>query len=176
MPQTYSVGSRAWFVDATAWAFVVFGLGACTLAVLQYAAVGSLLPPWSGVALPAATAMLLQHLPWVSAAAGAFSLLLLGAGLGLWLRREWARRVAIGALVLAIAANLAGLWLQHEIVQALVSHAADASALPAAARGVFDGFATAAQALALVLTLGASALLAALIRALSSAAVRQEFA
>ena len=43
MPQTFNVGSRSWFVDLTAWAFIVFGSAACVVVVLQYAAVGSLL-------------------------------------------------------------------------------------------------------------------------------------
>lgn len=175
MPQTFNVGSRSWFVDLTAWAFIVFGSAACVVVVLQYAAVGSLLPVW-GTTLPPATALLLQHLPWVLGAAGALSLLLLVAAVGLLLRLEWARRVAIGVLVLAIVANLAGLWLQHELVQALVSRAADLSMLPAAVRGLFDGFAFAAQGLALLLTLAGCLLLAWMIRALSSPAVRQEFA
>lgn len=175
MPQTFTVGSRSWFVNLTAWGFVVFGGAACVLVVLQYAALGSLVPAW-GTPLPAATAALLSNLPWVLGVAGALSLLVLVAAVGLLMRLEWARRAAIGVLALAIAANLGGLWLQHEVVQALVSRAADLSVLPAAVRGLFDGFAFAAQGLALLLTLAACALLAWMIRGLSSPAVRQEFA
>lgn len=175
MPQTFNVGSRSWFVNLTAWAFIVFGSAACVVVVLQYAAVGSLLPVW-GTTLPPATALLLANLPWVLGAAGTLSLLVMVAAVGLLMRLEWARRVAIGVLVLAIVANLGGLWLQHELVQALVSRAADSTVLPAAVRGLFDGFAFAAQGLALLLTLAACALLAWIIRGLSSPDVRQEFA
>jgi hypothetical protein len=174
MPQTYNVGCRSWFVNLTAWAFIVLAVGATGVALLQYAALGSLNPSPRG--LPPATALLLQHLPWVLATAGALSLLLLAAAVGLLLRLEWARRVTIGLLLLAIVVNLAGLWLQHELVQALVTRALDAAPLPAAARGLFDGFAYAAQGLALLLTLGGCVLLGGLARALSTPSVRQEFA
>lgn len=175
MPQTFSVGSRSWLVSAVAWAFVACGVLASGLTLLQYAVLGSMLPSWAG-ALPPATALLLGHLHWVLAAAGVLSLLLLASGVGLALRLEWARRVAIGVLVAAALANFAGLWLQHEVVQALVTRVADLAPLPAAARGLFDGFAYAAQGLALLLTLGGCVVLAWLARALASPMVRQEFA
>lgn len=176
MPQTFNVGCRSAFVNATAWLFVVLGLGAAGVVLLQSAAVGSMLPSWHGLRMPAATALLLQNLPWVLAVAAALALLVVVAGIGLWMRLEWARRVAIGLLVAAIVANLAGLWLQHEVVQALISRAVDVAPLPAAARGWFDGFAFAAQGLAVLLTLAGCGLLAAVIRVLRSPSVRQEFA
>jgi hypothetical protein len=176
MPQTYNVGCRSWFVNLTAWTFIVLAVAAAGVALLQYAALGSLMPAWQGRRLPAATALLVQHLPWVLATAGALSLALLVSAVGLLMRLEWARRVTIGLLFVAIVFNLAGLWLQHEVVQALVMRALDAAPLPAAARGWFDGFAYAAQGLALLLTLGGCAVLAALARALSTPSVRQEFA
>jgi len=175
MPQTFSVGSRSSLVSAVAWAFVACGVLASGLTLLQYAVLGSMLPSWAG-ALPPATALLLGHLHWVLAAAGVLSLLLLASGVGLALRLEWARRVAIGVLVAAALANFAGLWLQHEVVQALVTRVADLAPLPAAARGLFDGFAYAAQGLALLLTLGGCVVLAWLARSLASPMVRQEFA
>jgi hypothetical protein len=175
MPQTYTVGSRSWLVSAIAWAFIACGLLACGLTLLQYAVLGSMLPPWAGT-LPAASALLLQHLHWVLALAGALSLLLLISGVGLLLRLEWARRAAIGVLLATALANLAGLWLQHEVVHVLVTHVAELASLPAAARGLFDGFAYAAQGLALLLTLAGCVVLAWLARCLGAPMVRQEFA
>jgi hypothetical protein len=176
MPHTLNVGCRHWAVNLTAWAFVLGGAAAAVLALLQNAVLGSLMPLWKSGPLPTATALLVQNMPWVLGLVGALSLLLMVAGIGLVLRLEWARRVAIGILVVSIVASLAGLWLQHEVVHALVSRAADVAALPAAVRGLFSGFAIAAQALALLLTLGACLLLAWIVRLLRSPSVRQEFA
>ena len=48
-------------------------------------------------------------------------------------------------LVLAIAANVVGLWLQHEVLQSVVSSALASSPLPPSAAHVFGGFVTAAS-------------------------------
>jgi hypothetical protein len=91
-------------------------------------------------------------------------------------RREWARRAAIGLLGIVIAAGVAGLWLQHELVQALVRTTLSRSLLPAPAADLFGGFATATQVLALLITLLACGWLGWVIRRLMSETVRQEFA
>lgn len=176
MPQTFHVGSRSWLVNGVAWCFIVLGAAAAGLTLLQSAALGSLLPPWAGAALPPATAALLDRLHGVLAAAGVLSLLVLAAGIGLSLRLEWARRAAIAVLLLAGLASLLGLWLQHELVQALMWRAADLAPLPAVVRGWFDEAGLAARGLALLLTLGVCALLAGLARGLATPRVRQEFA
>ena len=82
----------------------------------------------------------------------------------------------IALLVLAIAANIAGMWLQQEVLQSLVSSTLQRAPLPPHAADVFGGFVTAARAGAVLLTLAACGLLAWIIRRLMSPAVRQEFA
>jgi len=77
---------------------------------------------------------------------------------------------------LAIAANLFGLWLQHEGVQLIAHDALGQVALPAALAGLFGGLLTAAQVMAGVVTLAAVALLAWVIGQLNTERVRQEFA
>ena len=125
MPQTYNVGSRSLFVTATAWAFIVLAALASASALVQNAAVASLLPGWqlSGQSrpLPWLTNWLVAYLPWVVGTGLVVSLATLASAIGLLLRLNWARQVFIGMLILAIVANLVGMWLQHEVVQSVVS-------------------------------------------------------
>ena len=65
---------------------------------------------------------------------------------------------------------------QQEMMQSVVSHTLVNAPLPPQVLGVFGGFVTAARVMAGVVTLGACALLAWMIRRLMSAGVRQEFA
>jgi hypothetical protein len=177
MPQTFTVGAPSRFVTATAWIFIVIAALGSLSALVQNAATGSLLAvPVARQPLPLVTGLLIGYLPWVMGAALAMSLATLAAAVGLLLRLEWARRVFIGLLVVAIVANLAGLWLQHEVVQALVTATLRRGTLPLEAAGVFGGFVTASQVMGVVVTLSACALLAWIIRRLMSPMVRQEFA
>jgi hypothetical protein len=106
----------------------------------------------------------------------AVSLATLACAIGLLLRLEWARRVFIALLVLAIVANVAGIWLQQEMLQSLVSNTLKSSPLPPLAADVFGGFVTAARVMAVLVTVGACLMLVWIIRRLMSPSVRQEFA
>jgi hypothetical protein len=179
MPQTYYVGSRSPFVTLIAWAFILVAAIASASAIVQSAEVDSVLPQWraTGVQMmPTFTSFLLKYLPWLMGASVVVSLALLTCAVGLLMRMEWARRTAIALLVLAIAANLGGLWLQHEVVRALVQSTLQAASMPQAAVGLFGGFATAAQIMAMLVTLACCVGLGWLIRQLNSDVVRQEFA
>lgn len=176
MPTTIAVGSRSYFVTATAWLFILLGLAASVSAVVQNAMLGSWLPSSAVNGVTGLTSLLIAYLPWVTGAGLVLSLATLVSAVGLLLRLDWARRTFIGLLVVAIVANLLGLWLQHEMVQSLVISTLDGASLPPKALGVFGGFVTAARVMAVVVTLGACGLLAWIIRRLMSAAVRQEFA
>lgn len=180
MPQTFTVGSRSLFVTATAWVFIVLAALASASALVQNAAVASSMPAWQLAGqrqpLPLLTGWLLGYLPWVVGAGLVLSLATLASAIGLLLRLDWARRVFIGVLAVAIVANLLGLWLQHEVVQTLVNQTLTRATIPADALGVFGGFVTAARVMALLMTLGLCALCGWIIRRLMSAGVRQEFA
>lgn len=180
MPQTFNVGSRSLFVSITAWVFIVLGIAASALAVIEGAATASLLPgfevgfgtrPLQGLA-----GLLAAHMPWVAGITLALSVATLAAAIGLLLRLEWARRAFIAVVGLAIVANLAGLWLQQELLQGLIDHTLSRSPLPREAAGVFGGFATAARAAAVTLSVGTCLLLGWIIRRLNTQQVRQEFA
>lgn len=177
MPQTFNVGARSIFVTVTAWVFIVLGALASASALVQQAFVASMAP--AGAHLPAPpllAGLLIGYLPWVVGTGLGVSLATLVSAIGLLLRLDWARRVFIGLLAFAIVANLLGLWLQHEVVQLLVADTLSQAPLPPRAVGVFGGFVTAARVMAVVVTLGACALLAWIIGRLMSPAVRQEFA
>lgn len=176
MPQTYNVGARSLFVTVTAWVFIVVAAMACVSTVVQNAAAGSMLASLPKAQLPLLTNLLVGYLPWVLGAGLAVSLGTLAAAVGLLLRLDWARRVFIGLLVVAILANFAGLWLQHEVVQSLVSSTLSLAPLPPQAADLFGGFVTASRVMGGLVTLVACGLLAWIIRRLMSPMIRQEFA
>jgi hypothetical protein len=180
MPQTFNVGSRSLFVSITAWVFIVLGAAASALALIQGAATAALLPGFAlgfdGRPLQGLAGLLAAHVPWVAGIALALSIATLAAAVGLLLRLEWARRAFIVVVVLAIVANLAGLWLQQELLQGLIEHTLSRAPLPREAAGVFGGFATAARAAALTLSVFTCLLLAWIIGRLNAPSVRQEFA
>ncbi len=180
MPQTFNVGSRSLFVSVTAWIFIVLGAAASVSTLIQNAAMASLLPGFQvsldASTLPMLTGLLVAHLPWVAGVGLVLSVATFAAAVGLLLRLEWARRVFIALSVLAILGNLAGLWLQQELLQSLIDSTLARTTLPREAVGVFGGFATAARAAAVAVSLLACMLLAWVIRRLNSQGVRQEFA
>ena len=178
MPQTYNVGARSLFVTATAWVFILLGALASVSALVQNAAVASLMPGLrmgGEHALPLLTGLLVGYLPWVVGTGLVVSLATLASAIGLLLRLDWARRVFIGLLAFAIVANLLGLWLQHEVLQSLVNNTLSTVSIPAQALGVFGGFVTAARVMAVLMTLFACSLLGWIIRRLMSSGIRQEF-
>ena len=180
MPQTYTVGSRSLFVTATAWVFIILAGLTSVSALVQNAAVASLMPGLQLATernpLPLLTGMLVGYLPWVVGTGLVISLATLASAIGLLLRLDWARRSFIGLLGVAIVANLLGLWLQQEVVQSVVSNTLNSVTIPAQALGVFGGFVTAARVMAVLMTLVGCALLGWIIRRLMSAVIRQEFA
>jgi hypothetical protein len=180
MPQTFNVGSRSLFVSVTAWVFILFGLTASALSVIQGASIASLLPGFNlhldVKPLQGLMQAMTGHLAWVAAAALALSIGTVVAAAGLLLRLEWARRAFIVVVGLAIVANLAGLWLQQELLQALIDHTLSRTPLPREAAGVFGGFATVARAAAVTMSVATCLWLAWVIARLNTQAVRQEFA
>jgi hypothetical protein len=180
MPQTFQVGARSRFVTGIAWLFIVLAVLASVSALVQNAAVASLMPGWllagERQALPLLTGLLIGYLPWVVWAGLVISLATLASAIGLLLRLDWARRSLIGLLAVAIAVNLLGLWLQQEVVQSVVHNTLSQTVVPQQLIGVFGGLVTAARVMALLVTLGACTWLAWIIRRLMSERVRQEFA
>jgi hypothetical protein len=180
MTQTFNVGSRSLFVTITAWVFIVLALLASASALVQNATVASL-PDQLALAgtplpRPLLTGWLLAYLPWVVGAGLVVSVATLGAAVGLLLRLEWARRTFIALMLVAIAANLGGLWLQQELMLSLVDATLQRSALPPQVAGVFGGFVAAARSMAVLVTLAGCALLGWIAWRLTQPLIRQEFA
>lgn len=180
MPQTYYLGARSLFVTLLAWGLILLAALACAVGVVQQASLASYLPGWQAPVqsepMPVFSGWLLAYLPWVHGAGVLLSCGMLAAAVGLLLRREWARRAVIVLLLLSIVANLAGLWLQHELVQSLVDATLRSAPLPAAAAGVFGGFVTAARWMGGAVTLFLCIGLGWMVKRLMSAPVLQEFA
>ncbi len=179
MPQTYYLGSRSLFVTFTAWVVIVLATLGCAAGVLEQASLASF-GPGLGMTLQAGplaplTGWLLNYLPWVNGAGLLLSVALLVTAGGLLLRVEWARQGFIGLMVLAIVVNLAGLWLQHELVQSLVHSTLNAAPLPALAQKVVGGFVAAARLGGVLATLVLCVVMAWVIQRLRSPMVRQEF-
>ena len=177
MPQTYNVGSRSRFVTFIAWMFIFLAAFACEWAAIQNATQSS----WAALAddkstLPWLTGLLLRYLPWVYSCAIALSLATMVCAVGLLRRLEWARRVFIGLLMVAIAVIFGGLWLQQELVHLLVDPTLHQTTLPQQAVELFGGMLTAARLLAGAITLVAGVGLVGIIRRLMSPSIRQEFA
>jgi hypothetical protein len=179
MPQTYYLGARSWFVTATAWLFIVLAVLACAAGVVQQATLASWAPGMQASVLAAplapVTGLLMAYLPWLVGAGLLLSVATLVAAAGLLWRQEWARRVFIGLLLLAIVGQVAGLWLQHELVQSLAGATLQQASVPAAALGVFGGFVTATQVMGALVTLCLCIGLGWIVRRLMSPMVRQEF-
>lgn len=177
MPQTFNVGARSLFVTATAWVFIVLAALTSLSALLQNASVASLMPELRIATqhMPILTGLLIGYLPWVVGVALIMALATLVSAVGLLMRLEWARRSFIGLLAVAIVANLLGMWLQQEVLQAVVNNTLRTVSFPQQALGVFGGFVTAARVMAVLMTLAACGFLAWIIRRLMSGSVRQEF-
>lgn len=179
MTQTFNVGARSRFVTLIGWVFMLLGLVAGASALMQPAAT----PSWPGrqglaggaLYQPWLTDWLVDNLPWVLGAGLLVSLATLAVAAGLLLRLEWARRGFIGVLGLAIVVNLAGLWLQQELMLTLVQSTLLQAPLPAPVADVFSGFVVAARSMAALVTLGGCALMGWMAWRLTRPTIRQEF-
>jgi hypothetical protein len=172
MPQVFSVGARSLFVNSIAWIGICLAL-LSAVSPLASSSAAPLLSAW-----PAPEGLLRlyeQHQPWLVASGLALSLATLAAAIGLLLRLNWARVAFIGLLTLAMLANLAGLWLQQELVQTVVSRTVASSVLPVQAVQALGGLATASTVLGAFMTGATCGLLAWIIYRLMSQSVRQEF-
>lgn len=177
MPQTFNVGSRCAFVNATAWLFMLVSVAVAAAALAAPLGLAWWTPRALAVGgLPWLSAQLASHWPWAMGGSALLALALGAGAVGLLLRLEWARRLFMAALVLMLAGQLLGLWLQHEFVSVLVQSTLAMVPLPAPAAGVFGGLALAAQILSWLLSLAAAAAMLWVLRRLGSDSVRQEFA
>lgn len=178
MPESLNVGARSRFVTAIAWLFIVLTLMASSAAVLHNASLASLLP---GLQEQAGRSTgpgnwALGYLPWVLGAGLLMAMATFAFAIGLLLRLEWARKGFIGVLGLAVAVNVVGLWVQHELVAHVVSRTLKMAPLPAQAADVFGGFVTATSVMGVLVSVLTCVFLGWTMHRLSTPAVRREFA
>ncbi len=172
MRNTIPVASPSLFVTAVAWVFILLGGVASAVALVQNAAVASMMPwPSSGGVL----GFLIQHLQWVVGVGLLVSLATLASAIGLLLRQDWARQSFIVLLGLAMAAQVLSLWLQQEGLQLLRDQALRQAVLPAAVQDMAGHVATVARVTAPLVTLAACGVLSWIMRRLMSSRVRREF-
>lgn len=172
MPQVFSVGARSPFVNTIAWIGICIALlfAVSPLARSMTASVESAFPAPEGL-----RQLIEQRLPWLLACGLAMSLATLAAAIGLLLRLNWARVAFIGLLTVGIVANLAGLWLQQELVHSVVSRTAASTVLPVQALDALGGLAMVSTILAAFVTASTCGVLVWTIYRLMSQSVRQEF-
>jgi hypothetical protein len=115
-------------------------------------------------------------LPWLQGGALMLAAVTAAAAVGLLRRRDWARRVFIVLLGVAIALNLAGLGVQQALVLWLVHATLDHVVMPQAVAPVFEGFVVATRSMSALVTLGGCALMAVIAWRLGQPMIRQEFA
>ncbi len=175
MPQTFNIGARSRFVNAVAWLSILLAAFACEWAVIQDASRSSWAAEAARPDLPWLTGLLLRELSWVFSSAIALSLATLVCACGLLRRVEWARRVFIGLLAVAIAVVLGSLWLQQEFVHLLMDDTVRRAPLTPQAAELVDGTVAVARTLAAAVSLVAGLALAGAMRRLMSPTVRQEF-
>jgi hypothetical protein len=108
---------------------------------------------------------------WLLARTLALGGLMVIVGLGLFLRHDWARRFAAGAMMYAIYAQLSRRWMQSDVVQAWLSCVQGNSLREPIAAGDLPPLSPEAALISLMVCL----VLAGLTRRLLSARLRTEF-
>lgn len=133
---------RSTFVTVVAWIFIILSGFASLISLLQNIMLFSLFrtpeiaqamqaPPPPGT--PAIFAHLTTLMPWIFVFFLVMSLLTFASSIGLLLRRNWARLVFIGALVVGILWNVGGMVMQFTVFRMISEQFAAAPDMPEAA-------------------------------------------
>jgi hypothetical protein len=172
---------RSSFVTVLAWVFIVLsGLGTA-ISTLQNVMVYFLFPRAqlravmesdpASTQMPAFAKFMVGNIEVLVAAMLLLSLLALVASIGLLKRQSWARLVLIGLLGFGIAWNLGGLVLQ----QAFMSQFPQPTNAPAEFQAQFQAMRTVFLVVAVVFSIGVSAVFGWIIWRLRSASIVAEF-
>lgn len=170
---------RSSFVTVVAWIFIIFSGFATAVALLQ-GLVLFLLTPMdqleralgeTSAALPGIYVFLFRHIRLVFLFLALGAALSLAASIGLLQRREWARKLFVGLMVLGALTQVAGVAVQFLAARALQSQAAAFGDAPE-----LLWFVLVVNVAAGLVTLGFGALYAWIAWKLTRPAVREEFA
>lgn len=178
--QNPETANRSTFVTVVAWIFIAIAGFSTVMGILQKVMVNIILgtdafPLESAGAeqhIPPVALFMFQNMRWVFLAFLMASTVTLIAAIGLLLRKNWARRVIIGLLALAIVWNIGGLVVQHLFISSMPSLQAD---MPPDFKNVFDVFRIVITAFSVVVALVFSVLFGWIIKRLVSPIIRAEF-
>jgi len=174
---------RSTFVTVLAWVFIGLSGFATLIAVLQNLMLQWLFLPAMQQApqqpplppgLPVPMHWMFGHFAWFFRAFLVISALTLVAAIGLLRRHEWARRLFVGLMGLAIAYQLLGLAWQWWFMGTMPGFM-QAFGAPADMAVVMRGFLRAVQVFSALVALGLCVLFGWILRRLCSAPVRDEF-
>jgi hypothetical protein len=173
---------RSNFVTVLAWVFIGMAGFATLIALLQNLMLQWLFLPAMQAhpippvppGMPAPVQWMFGHMAWFFRAFLLAASVTLIAAIGLLRRHEWARRLFIGLMGLAIAYNLLGLVWQWWFMRSMdaVMHTPK---MPADAEALMHGFMRVVQVFSTLMALGFCVLFGWIIRRLHSAQVRDEF-
>jgi hypothetical protein len=174
--------TRSAFVTAVAWIFIALGGFTTFISIVQNILINTVfpldrigaarhsapdLPPWFDFAFDHIRTLFFIPLIVCSTT--------LVAAIGLLQRRNWARRLFVGLLAIAVAWNLAGLVLQQLILSSMMTfpqRAAPPPELEATMHGMMIGM----RVFSALVAIAFSVLYAWMIRRLTSPAIVAEFA
>ncbi|MBD8900480.1 hypothetical protein [Rhodanobacter sp. DHG33] len=173
---------RSSFVTVLAWIFIGMTGFATLISLLQNLMLQWLFLPTMQAHpmpplppdMPAPMQWIFAHMAWLFRAFLLVSSVTLIAAIGLLRRKEWARRLFIGLMGLAIAYHLLGLVWQWWFMGSMetIMHTPN---MPADAEAMMHGFMRVAQVFGMLMALVFCALFGWIIHRLRSARVRDEF-
>ena len=183
MDPSGSTVPRSSFVTSLAWTFIVLAGLTTLIAVVQNLMIGMMFPApeqFEGAmrqshgsqAVPPFVIFMFRHFRLLFASFLAVSALMLVASVGLLKRRNWARLVFIGLLVLGVVWNVAGAFLPYFVLPSFPQPPATA---PPELQANFKVMTNIVMGITVVVALVFAGLFAWLARRLMSAEVRREF-
>lgn len=122
-----SKSGRSTFVTVVAWVFIAFAGFATFISLLQavmftfvFPADNHFFAPPAGKdpglqVMPSVLRFMMEHMQWFFVAFWLLSAVTLVSAIGLLRRKNWARLVFVGLMLLGIVWNLGGLWLQQQM-------------------------------------------------------------
>ena len=186
-PADTQVPARSSFVTVVAWIFMVLSGFATFVGALQNLMIRSmpfdqfntiLQDSTAASQIPGPARFMFSHFQLFVLVTFIFSLLMFVSSLGLLRRRNWARLVFMGLLVLGIVYMLAGLFVQQSFMSSFNTSFGAATQQDSVFRATTDQFRsmlTAMRVFMIVFSLGIAGLFGWIVARLSSAKVRAEF-
>jgi hypothetical protein len=186
-PTETHVPTRSSFVTVVAWVFIVLSGFATFIGALQNVMLSSapfdqfdsvLQDSTAASQLPASAQFMFSHFRLIFLAVFLVSLLMFVSSIGLLRRRDWARLLFMGLLVLGILYMIGGLFVQQSFMSSFDTSfrtAAPQDSLFRANADQFRSMMTAMRVFMIAFSLGIAGLLAWIVVKLSSAKVRAEF-